>query len=116
MRLIEFTDQGSVMEMEIIPDHKNIRGNVHGGAISGLVDSSCGTSIGPMLEQEETVVTLDLRVQFFKPVSSGLLTAQGRVLHNTNRHIITESEVRDREGDLVARGNTIHILVRSRKE
>jgi len=111
MRVTEFTDRGSVMEMKVIPEHMNVWGTMHGGALSSLVDSSCGTAIGPWLTPEESVVTLDLRVQFFKPVRQGVLIAHGRVVHRTQRYIITESEVFDQDHHLVARGSTIHTVV-----
>ncbi len=114
MRVTQFNDRGSVMEMDLIPELKNVWGTVHGGAISSLVDSSCGTAIGPFLEPDETVVTLDLRVQLFKPGREGKLTAHGRVVHCTKRHVMTECEVTDDDGDVVARGNTIHILIRKK--
>jgi len=108
MRVVEFTDRGSVMEMTVIPEHKNIWGTMHGGAISSLVDSSCGTAIGPFLGPAEAVVTLDLRVQFLRPVREGRLIAHGRVAHRTQRYIIAECEVFDEDHNLVARGSTIH--------
>jgi len=111
MRVKEFTEQGSVMEMPVAAAHKNIWGAMHGGAISSLVDSSCGTAIGPWLLPEVGVVTLDLRVQFMRPVREGLLTAYGRVVHRTQRYIIAESEVFDQDHNLVARGSTIHTLI-----
>lgn len=114
MKVTEFTDTGSTMEMEIIPEHINVWGSIHGGALAGLVDSSCGTAIGPALEPDESVVTLDLKVQFLKGVKKGKLTAYGRVVHRSRRFVHTESEVFDDDGEMVARGATIHaVIVRS---
>lgn len=111
MKVVDFTDQGSVMEMEVTPAHINVWGTVHGGALSSLVDSSCGTSIGPKLDEGETVVTIELKAQFLRPVREGVITARGRVVHRTKRYVITESEVFDRDGNLVARGGGTHTLI-----
>lgn len=112
MRLVEFTDEGSVMEMPFIAEHLNVWGSMHGGAISSLIDSSCGTAVGPFLADNETVVTLDLRVQFLKPIREGTLTAHGRMVHRSGRFAITECDVYGRENELVARGSTIHTVIR----
>ncbi|HUT53180.1 MAG TPA: PaaI family thioesterase [bacterium] len=111
MRVMEFNDTGSVMDMEVLPQHKNIWGTVHGGVIAGLIDSSCGTAIAPVLAPDETVVTLDLKVQFLRPVREGRLTARGRVVHRSRRFVHTESEIFDADNNLSARGNAIHAVM-----
>lgn len=112
MRVIGYTESGSVMEVTVRPEHKNVWGTMHGGVLASLVDSCCGTAIGPALGGDETAVTLDVRVQFFRPVREGTLTAKGRMVHRTQRYAIAEAEVHDQEGNLVARGSTIHSVVR----
>ena len=111
MRIREFTDCGSIMEMAIIPQHMNIWAIAHGGVVSSLVDSSCGTAMVPILSEGQGAVTLDLRVQFLRPVREGTLTSLSRVVHQSRRFIISETEVFDKDNNLVARGNTIHALV-----
>ena len=111
MRLVEVTDEGSVMELEVLPETKNLYDTMHGGAISGVVDSACGTAMIPVLNENESAVTLDLRVQFFAPIREGKLTARGRVVNRTRRYVVTEAEVFDQENNLVARGSTIHTLI-----
>ncbi|MFO8056471.1 MAG: PaaI family thioesterase, partial [bacterium] len=75
-------------------------------------DSSCGTAITQIMSGEEKVVTLDLRVQFLKPVTKGTLVSYGKVVHKSGRHVISECEVFDEEQALVARGSTIHAIIK----
>ncbi len=111
MRVVEFTDTGSVMEMDVIPEHKNIWGTVHGGAVASLVDSSCGTAMAPVMRGEAAVVTLDLKVQLLRPVREGSLKAVSKVVHVGKRIVISECEVYNDEGKLAARGSSIHTKV-----
>lgn len=113
MKVTDFTDQGSVMSMEINDTHKNIWGTAHGGAIASLIDSSCGTAVIQSLEKEEVIVTFDLRTQFLEPVKENRLIAYGRVVHRTTRHIISETKVYNEAGDLKARGSAIHAVIAS---
>ncbi len=111
MRLTGFTDQGSEFEMQVLPEHKNLWGIMHGGAVSSLVDSVCGTAVGQVLEEGETVVTLDLRVQFFSPIREGKVTAKGSVAQRSKRYATADAEVFDAQGKLMARGTTIHAII-----
>ncbi len=111
MRVREFTADGSVMEMDCGAEHLNLWGIMHGGAVSTLADSSCGTAITQMITGEQKIVTLDLRVQFLKPISSGKLVAYGKVVHKTRRHVLAECEIYHEDKSLVARGNTIHAII-----
>jgi uncharacterized protein (TIGR00369 family) len=113
MRVREYDDTGSVMEMDVIPEHKNLWGTVHGGVIAGLIDSSCGTATARVLGPDEAVVTLDLKVQFLKPIREGKFIARGRVVHRSRRFIHAESEIFDSENNLVARGTSIHAAMGS---
>ncbi len=113
MRLVGFTDEGSVMEMDVLPEHRNVWGAMHGGVLSGFIDSSCGTATAQYLDKDETVVTLDLRVQFFAPAKDGKIKALGRVVRRTKRYVIAESEVFDTDDKMLARGTTIHVVVKT---
>ena len=110
MALTEFTDQGSKLEMEVKPEHKNLWGTVHGGALASLVDSACGLATVGFLAENEGVVTLNLQVLYFAPVTQGKLTAYGKVVHRGRTTIATEAEVFDEQGTLVAKGGTIHYI------
>ncbi len=111
MQVTAFTDQGSVMEMTIADSHTNIYGTAHGGVIASLADSSCGTSVIQALAMNEAAVTFDLRIQFLAPVTENRLTAYGRVLHRTPRHVLAETEIYNESGELKARGSSIHSIV-----
>ena len=110
MALTEFTEQGSKLEMEVKPEHKNIWGTVHGGALASLIDSACGLATVGYLAETEGVVTLNLQVHYFAPVTQGKLTALGKVVHKGRTTIATEAEVFDEKGTLVAKGGTTHYI------
>ena len=61
--------------MEVRPEHKNLWGTMHGGALASLIDSACGLATVSYLAENEGTVTLNLRVHYFAPVTQGKLTA-----------------------------------------
>lgn len=110
MALTEFTETGSKMELSVGPEHKNVWDTVHGGALASLIDSACGLASVGLLSETETVVTLQLQVNYLAPVKAGRLTAYGKVVHRGRTTITTEAEVFDESGTLVAKGGTIHYI------
>src|SRR4030042_2555836 len=110
MALTEFTETGSKLEMEVKPEHKNLWGTMHGGALASIIDSACGLATVGVLLDTEAVVTLQLQVNYFAPVTQGKLTAYGKVVHRGRTTIATEAEVFDDAGALVAKGGTVHYI------
>ena len=58
----------TVFEMEVGPQHASPLGTVHGGVICDLVDAAMGTSHASLLDDGETFTTLELKINFMKPV------------------------------------------------
>jgi uncharacterized protein (TIGR00369 family) len=85
------------------PQHANPMGTLHGGVICDVADAACGTAMASTLEDDESYTSLDLTVKFLKPVWSGKLRARGVVVKRTRTLGLTECEVLDEGGSLVAR-------------
>lgn len=69
-----------VMEMETGPRHTSPVGTVHGGVLCDLADAAMGMAYASALNKDETFATLELKINFLKPVWSGKLTATGQVV------------------------------------
>ena len=69
---IEKADKGNVTTfLKIREDHLSPSGAVHGGAISGFLDFSCGCAVFSVLEKGSLCSTVELNVKYFKPVQNG---------------------------------------------
>ena len=69
---IEFVCRDDTSATLKIPYKKELIGNpvtgtVHGGVVLSLIDSACGRAVYIALKNPETIATLDLRVDYFKP-------------------------------------------------
>jgi uncharacterized protein (TIGR00369 family) len=91
--------------MELVADerHANPMGTLHGGVPSALADSAMGLAFASTLQDGETFTTLDLTINFLRPVWSGRLTAEGIVVQRGNTIGLTECSVTDDQGRLIAR-------------
>jgi uncharacterized protein (TIGR00369 family) len=95
--------------LEIEDHHLNMGGVVHGGVLSSLLDFALGAAVVTTLDQEEGewCATQSLTTDFMRPVSEGRLAAVGRVDRRGASSAYPSGEVRDEEGDVVARATGI---------
>jgi uncharacterized protein (TIGR00369 family) len=91
-----------VFEMDAGPQHASPLGTVHGGVICDLVDGAMGCSHAATLEEGESFTTLELKINFMKPVWSGHLVAEGKVIKSGRTIALIEGRVTDESGSLVA--------------
>jgi uncharacterized protein (TIGR00369 family) len=92
----------AVFEMDVGPQHSSPLGTVHGGIVCDLVDAAMGCSHASLLEEGETFTTLELKINFMKPVWQGHLVAEGKVLKAGRTIGLVEGRVTDESGSLVA--------------
>ena len=92
----------AVFEMDVGPQHASPLGTVHGGIVCDLVDAAMGCAHASQLDEGETFTTLELKINFMKPVWQGHLVAEGRVLKAGRTIGLVEGRVTDEGGSLVA--------------
>ncbi len=112
MRITKIEERSSEMWLELGEEHKNIWGTIHGGAIASLLDSTCGSSLYSSLEQNEGAITIDLRVNFFAPPQGSRIIGKGSFIYRTKRLAWSQAEAYDEKGNLIARAQAIHRIVK----
>jgi len=113
MRVLNAAGGRSRVRLTVAEDHKNLYGTVHGGMLATLLDSACGVAQATRLREGEALVTLDLNINYLRPVRSGPLIAEGEVVHRGQRTGVAQASVRDEAGRLVARGSCTHFVRRN---
>ena len=116
-RLIGFhcteVDHGrAVFEMEAGPQHANPMGTLHGGILCDLADAAMGIAFASTLEEGQTFTTLELKINFLKPVWTGRLVATGRLVKGGRTVGLTECDVVDDKDRLVARASSTCMTLR----
>ena len=94
---------GSV-SLEIQPHHLQAAGQVHGGLIAMLADTSFFRAARSLLAPGQRTTTIELKVNFLENTNSGRLTATTRVISNSNRLLVGDIEVTADDGRLIAQG------------
>jgi uncharacterized protein (TIGR00369 family) len=93
----------AVFEMQADERHHNPMGTLHGGIYCDLADAAMGYAYAATLGEGETFTTVELKINFFRPVRQGKLTAEARVVKAGNTLAYVECDVKDQAGRLVAR-------------
>jgi uncharacterized protein (TIGR00369 family) len=93
----------AVFEMEADERHHNPMGTLHGGIYCDLADAAMGYAYAATLAEGETFTTVELKINFFRPVRKARLTAEARVIRAGANLGYVECDVKDGEGKLVAR-------------
>lgn len=88
--------------MDIDPMIIQVYGKVHGGAIAGLADSAIAVAINSALPPDKGAATVELKLNFLKPVAGGILVGEGKVLSLGKNLVVGQGEIRDETGELVA--------------
>ena len=78
-------------------------GGFHGGILCDLTDAAMGIAYASTLAEGETFGTVELKINFLRPVTEGRLIAHGWVVSGGHTLGYTEAEVRDNDGRLVRR-------------
>ena len=88
--------------------HYNPIGTVHGGIAATLLDSALGCAIFSTIAKGEAWTTLELKLNFVRPLSkdTGLVRAEGRVVHRGRTVATSEGDLKDRAGKLYAHATT----------
>ncbi len=104
-----------VMEMNAGPQHANPMGTLHGGILCDLADAAMGMAYASVLNEGETFTTLELKINFLKPVWTGPLTATGRLVKGGNTVGLVECDVHDDKDRLVARASSTCMTLRGQQ-
>lgn len=92
--------------------HTNPMGTLQGGVLCCVADAAMGYAYASTLEEGESFTTLELKINYLKPVWSGRLLAVGRVVKRGRTIGMTECDMTDENGDLVARASSTCMTLR----
>ncbi|HEV2139371.1 MAG TPA: PaaI family thioesterase [Nitrososphaerales archaeon] len=115
MKLVQFGDGKATLKMIVDRKYYNPMGTLHGGVMTDLADACMGIATMGTLGEDETFTTLELKMNFIRPVFEDELTAEAKVLHRGRKVVLVESVVKNREGKEVARATATQMVLQSTK-
>jgi uncharacterized protein (TIGR00369 family) len=82
--------------------HHNPMGRVHGGLLSALADAAMGIAFARTLTDGQDFSTIELKINFIRPIVSGRVEAKARVIERGLRIGFVECELMNNRGKRIA--------------
>lgn len=102
MRLVRVAHGEAEFEMEATEAHSNPMGTLHGGILCDIADAAMGIAYASTLEDGESFTTLELKINFLKPIWKAKLRAIGKLKKRGRTIGLAECDVITSDGELVA--------------
>jgi uncharacterized protein (TIGR00369 family) len=110
--VVEAEPGRAVVAFEAGPQHANPMGTLHGGILCDIADAAMGLAYASTLAEGESFTTLELKINYLKPVWHAQLKAVGRVVRGGKLVGLVECDVTDEQGHLVARASSTCLTLR----
>lgn len=112
LRIVRDEDGKAAVEFEATENHANPMGTLHGGVLCDLADAAMGVAYRSTLAPGESFTTLELKINFLRPVWKAILRAEARVVSAGNTVGLIECNISDARGRLVARASSTCLRLR----
>ena len=86
-------------------------GIAHGGVIASLIDTASAFAVMSRLEPGQNTTTIDLTIQYLRPLSKGQARARARVLRSGRRVAVVSVDVTDGREVLAATALTSYLVM-----
>jgi len=111
----EIADGRATVTLTAGPQHANPMGTLHGGVLCDIADAAMGMAFASTLEREESFTTIELKINFLRPVWQAKLKAEGSVVQRGRTIGYMECAITDEENRLVAKATSTCMVLRGQK-
>ena len=112
MEIVEMKKGWAKIRLPFTEKLANGVGVAHGGAIFSPADSAVGMALIGMLDRDETLSTLEMKINYIRPFKQGTIVAEAWIIHKGNQTAIGDVQVRDENDNLVAKGLATYAIVK----
>ena len=104
LKIEEMENGHSKCFLEACEDFFNPHGVIHGAVIYSLADSGMGAALYPSLKKGEICATIEIKINYYRPVTTGTITCITEVINRGKSVANLESNIYC-EDVLVAKAN-----------
>lgn len=102
-KIFEIDRSGTCFKMRLGVQTENMYGVAQGGSVFSLSDIAISFHLIEKLPKDVKVFTFELKMNFIKGVKGDYLLAKPKILRLGNTTAVTECEITDDQGELVAK-------------
>jgi uncharacterized protein (TIGR00369 family) len=104
MELVEVKKGWAKIKLPFNEKLTNAVGLMHGGAIFSPADSAVGMALIGLIDRDQNISTLEMKINYLKPVRGSAIIAEAKIVHKGTQTAIGDVEVRDENDTLIAKG------------
>ena len=112
MEIIEIKKGWAKIRLPFTEKLANGLGVAHGGAIFSPADSAVGMALVGMIDKDENISTLEMKINYLKPFVEGEIIAEAKIVHKGTMTAIGDVEVRDEKDNLIAKGLATYAIIK----
>ncbi len=114
-RVTEVASGRAVVILQTGPQHANPLGRLHGGILCDIADAAMGYAFAATTAEDESFTTVELKINFFRPVWSAELKAEAKVVQRGRTIGYVECDVTDEKGRLIAKSSSTCMVLKNAK-
>ncbi len=84
-------------------------GFLHGGVLASLADTAAAFATRTLIDAEDKLVTLELKINYINPVQSDA-KALAKVVHKGRRTVVIDVDVKDKQNRLCAKALVTYVI------
>ena len=111
----EITQGRATVLLAAGPQHANPMGTLHGGILCDIADAAMGVAFASTLAPDESFTTVELKINFFRPVWHAELKAEGAVVERGRTVGYVECNITDEQNRLIAKAASTCMVLRGEK-
>lgn len=111
IKLARVHPDGLSIECQMKPELLNGAGMLHGGVTATLADAAVGLAIIRHFNGARRITTVELKVNYFRPILAGKVTAQAHLRRIGNHLSVGQVDIFDAEKNLAAIAIVTYMLL-----
>jgi len=111
----EIGEGRAIVTLAAGPQHANPMGTLHGGILCNIADAAMGMAFASTLAPGESFTTVEMKINFLRPVWRAQLKAKGIVVQRGRTIGLVECDITDEENRLVAKAGSTCMVLRGEK-
>ncbi|MEB2346261.1 MAG: PaaI family thioesterase [Deltaproteobacteria bacterium] len=103
-------DGAFTLELRLDERHMSLAARAHGGVLFSMLDTALGRAVIAELPAGRGCATVELKINYFRPVQGGTIRAFGRCVQRTRSLAYAEGEILDEQDKMLARATGTFFL------
>lgn len=95
VEIVKVHTDGVTVECAITKELLNSHGVLHGGVTASVADTAMGIAVSRRYDQNQLVTTVELKINYLRPVVEGKILARSRIIRAGHRICVGQVDVFD---------------------